>query len=77
MNEIYMNSVLMITNFFLYELKIAKNTNLSLMDIMILDAIKSIFISYTCVHLIIFISDEEFINNNIKNDNSFIDNLSI
>ena len=52
--------------FILYELQTSKNSNLSLMDIMILDTIKSILISYPDVHLIIFI---EF-------NDSFVDNSS-
>ena len=64
--------------FILYELVVTKNPTLSLMDIIILDTIKSILISYTNVHLVIFISDEELLNNN-KNEEcnmSLIDNLS-
>ena len=52
--------------FILYELQVTKNQNLSLMDIMILDAIKSIMISFPDIHLIIFISDLEFLNDKNK-----------
>ena len=57
--------------FILYELQASKNSNLSLMDIMILDTIKSILISYPDVHLIIFI---EF--NDSFEDNSSREKLS-
>jgi len=64
--------------FILYELVVTKNSNLSLMDIIILDTIKSILISYTDVHLIIFIADEEILNNNTNEEYSLplIENLS-
>ena len=64
--------------FILYELVVTKNPTLSLIDITILDTIKSILISYTDVHLVIFISDEELLNNkkNQENNISLIDNLS-
>ena len=64
--------------FILYELVITKNPTLSLIDITILDTIKSILVSYTDVHLVIFISDEELLNNdkNEENNISLIDNLS-
>ena len=64
--------------FILYELAVTKNPTLSLIDITILDTIKSILVSYTDVHLVIFISDEELLNNkkNQENNISLIDNLS-
>ena len=64
--------------FILYELVVTKNPTLSLIDITILDTIKSILKSYTDVHLVIFISDEELLNNdkNEENNISLIDNLS-
>ena len=63
--------------FILYELQVSKNTNISLLDIMILDTIKSIMNSYPDIHLIIFISDLEYLNNNNEEtDSSLIDNYS-
>ena len=63
--------------FILYELQVSKNTNISLLDIMILDTIKSIMNSYSDIHLIIFISDLEYLNNNNEeNNSSLIDNYS-
>ena len=57
--------------FILYELQLSENTDLSLSDIITLDAIKSILKSFPSVHLIIQISDEEFSNKNQnKYDNS-------
>ena len=56
--------------FILYELQLSENTDLSLSDIITLDAIKSILSSYPSVHLIIQISDEEFLN---KNQNKYDD----
>ena len=57
--------------FILYELQLSENTDLSLSDIIILNAIKSILASFPSVHLIIQISDEEFSNKNQnKYDNS-------
>jgi len=56
--------------FILYELQLSENTDLSLSDIITLDAIKSILSSYPSVHLIIQISDEEFSN---KNQNKYDD----
>jgi len=52
-------------------LQLSENTDLSLSDIIILNAIKSILVSFPFVHLIIQISDEEFSNKNQnKYDNS-------
>ena len=63
--------------FILYELQVSKNTNISLLDIMILDTIKSIMNSYTDIHLIIFLSNLEYLNNNNEEtDSSLIDNYS-
>lgn len=57
--------------FILYELQLSENTDLSLSDIVTLDAIKSILASFPSVHLIIQIADEEFSNKNQnKYDNS-------
>ena len=57
--------------FILYELQLSENTDLSLSDLVTLDAIKSILASFPSVHLIIQISDEEFSNKNQnKYDNS-------
>ena len=63
--------------FIFYELQISKNPNISLLDIMILDTIKAIMNSYPDIHLIIFISDLEYLNNNTEETNSsLIDNYS-
>ena len=64
--------------FILYELQISKNPGLSLSEILILDVIKSILISYTDSHLIIFIPDKEFLNINNKDngDSSLIEKYS-
>jgi len=62
--------------FILYELQVSKNPNISLLDIMILDTIKSIMNSYPDIHLIIFISDLEYLNNNEETNSSLIDNYS-
>ena len=63
--------------FILYELQVSKNTNISLMDTVILDTINSILFSYPEVHLIIFISDEELLNSNPNEfDDSTIDKIS-
>ena len=63
--------------FILYELQVSKNTNISLMDTIILDTINSILFSYPEIHLIIFISDEELINSNPNEfDDSTIDKIS-
>ena len=63
--------------FILYELQVSKNPNISLLNIMILDTIKSIMNSYPDIHLIIFISDLEYLNNNNEETNSsLLDNYS-
>ena len=65
--------------FILYELQVTKNPSLSLIDIMILETIKSFMVSFPDIHLIIFISDLEFLNdeNNSKEYNaSLIANFS-
>ena len=61
-------------NFFiLYELQVTETTELCLTDIATLNAIKSVFISYPSVHLIIILSDEEFLNKNLdKYDYSLV-----
>ena len=56
--------------FILYELQVTKNPSLSLMEIMILEAIKSFMVSFPDIHLIIFISDLEFLNDE-KNSKEF------
>lgn len=63
-----------IDNFFiLYELQVTETTELCLTDIATLNAIKSVFISYPSVHLIIILSDEEFLNKNLdKYDYSLV-----
>ena len=48
--------------FILYELQVSEYTDLCLSDIATLNAIKSIFISFPSIHLIIILSDEEFYN---------------
>ena len=64
--------------FILYELQVSEQTNLCLTDIATLNAVKSIFLSYPTVHLIIFISDEEFYNkNSMKYDYSLIKEFAI
>ena len=64
--------------FILYELQVSEQTNLCLTDIATLNAVKSIFLSYPSVHLIIFISDEEFYNkNSMKYDYSLIKEFAI
>ena len=60
--------------FILYELIITANPGLCLSDILLLDTIKSILISYPDSHLIIIISDEDFLNTNNK-DNEYDDSL--
>ena len=63
--------------FILYELQLTKNSDITIMDIMILDTIKSILLSYPTVHLIIFIPNEKFLNDNKeKNDSSLTQNLA-
>jgi len=63
--------------FILYELQLTNNSDISIMDIMILDTIKSILLSYPTVHLIIFIPNEKFLNDNKeKNDSSLTQNLA-
>ena len=65
--------------FILYELQVTKNPSLSLIDIMILETIKSFMVSFPDIHLLIFISDLEFLNdeNNSKDYNaSLIANFS-
>ena len=63
--------------FILYELQLTNGSDISIMDIMILDTIKSILLSYPTVHLIIFIPNEKFLNDNKeKNDSSLIQNLA-
>ena len=65
--------------FILYELQVTKNPSLSLIDIMILEIIKSFMVSFPDIHLLIFISDLEFLNdeNNSKDYNaSLIANFS-
>ena len=65
--------------FILYELQVTKNPSLSLIDIMILETIKSFMVSFPDIHLIIFIADLEFLNdeNNSKEYNaSLIANFS-
>ena len=54
--------------FILYEISITKNTDISILEIMILDIIKYIMNSYPEIHLIIFIS------NNEENSSSLSDN---
>ena len=58
--------------FILYELQVTKNPSLSLIDIMILETIKSFMVSFPDIHLLIFISDLEFLNdeNNSKEYNA-------
>ena len=59
--------------FILYELQVSEHTDLCLTEIASLTAIKSIFLSYPSVHLIIFISDEEMSNKYLRQyDNSLI-----
>ena len=48
--------------FILYELQVSEHTNLDLTDLITLNAIKSILISFPNIHLIIIISDEELYN---------------
>ena len=63
--------------FILYELQVSEHTDLCLTEIATLIAIKSIFLSYPSVHLIIFISDEEMSNKYAKQyDNSLINDYS-
>ena len=63
--------------FILYELQLTNGSDISIMDIMILDTIKSILLSYPTVHLIIFIPNEKFLNDNKeKNDSSLTQNLA-
>ena len=50
--------------FILYELQVCEQTNLCLTEIATLNAIKSVFLSFPFVHLIIMFSDEEFYNKN-------------
>ena len=61
-------------NFFIfYELQVSETTELCLTDLATLNAIKSVFISYPSVHLIIMLSDEEFLNKNLdKYDYSLV-----
>jgi len=48
--------------FILYELQVSEHINLDLTDLITLNAIKSILISFPNIHLIIIISDEELYN---------------
>ena len=48
--------------FILYELQVSEHTNLTLNDLIILNAIKSILNSFPSNHLLIIISDEELYN---------------
>jgi len=50
--------------FILYELQVSQYGDLCLTDIATLNAIKSVLLSYTTTHLIIILSDEEFLNKN-------------
>jgi hypothetical protein len=59
--------------FILYELQVSEHTDLCLTEIVTLNAIKSVFLAYSSVHLIIIVSDEELSNKDSKKyDNSLI-----
>lgn len=59
--------------FILYELQVSEHTDLCLTEIATLNAIKSVFLAYPSVHLIIILSDEELSNKDSKKyDNSLI-----
>ena len=63
-------------NFFiLYELQVSEHTDLCLTEVVTLNAVKSVFLAYPSVHLIIFISDEE-LSNSKKYDNSLINEFA-
>ena len=52
--------------FILYEVQVSEHIELCLTDIATLNAIKSVFISYPSIHLIIILSDEEYYNKNAE-----------
>ena len=59
--------------FILYELQVSQYGDLCLTDIATLNAIKSVLLSYNTTHLIIILSDEEFLNKNSdKYENSLV-----
>ena len=63
--------------FILYELQVSQYGDLCLTDIATLNAIKSVLLSYTTTHLIIMLSDEEFLNKNSdKYDNSLVEDFA-
>ena len=59
--------------YILYELQVSQYGDLCLTDIATLNAIKSVFLSYPTTHLIIMLSDEEFLHKNSdKYDHSLV-----